>query len=287
MDTGEIGVTLRSAVFEAMRGWEQDGVVKIVARSAALVLGCSDTSLSAALRWLTSSGWIVAIRPVSKQEGGEYRIVPRAARKQTPRALAAMVSDIWPLERLDLLVSLFEEGHSMNVIASRLGCTKNAVVGKSHRLNEAGLLGSRPSPIIRDGDTLPARIIRAIGATLPPLPSLASSPVMAVPRAPDARPRETRAIRAPRPPSIFGGVAARPMPVPSVEDKPYVPKGGCRWPTWGSGTPTHVYCDRPIERRAYCEAHAKVCYVRHYARADDDFNTPLNVGGIASRHIPA
>ena len=52
----------------------------------------------------------------------------------------------WTETRVDQLKNLWEEGLSASQIANRLGdVTRNAVIGKAHRLG----LSSRPSPIKR------------------------------------------------------------------------------------------------------------------------------------------
>jgi GcrA cell cycle regulator len=50
---------------------------------------------------------------------------------------------IWTQERVEALGKLWREGHSTAEIGRRLGLTKNAVVGKAHRLE----LDPRPSPV--------------------------------------------------------------------------------------------------------------------------------------------
>ncbi|MDQ2804861.1 MAG: GcrA family cell cycle regulator, partial [Pseudomonadota bacterium] len=49
----------------------------------------------------------------------------------------------WSEDTILRLRALWEEGHSTAEIGRRLGVTKNAVVGKAHRLD----LAARPSPI--------------------------------------------------------------------------------------------------------------------------------------------
>ena len=50
---------------------------------------------------------------------------------------------VWTQELIDNLGRLWAEGHSTAEIGRRLGLTKNAVVGKAHRLK----LAPRPSPL--------------------------------------------------------------------------------------------------------------------------------------------
>lgn len=78
--------------------------------------------------------------------------------------------------------ALWDEGLSTLEIGRRLGVTKNALIGKAHRLEWPG----RPSPIRRTG-TASARPARAPLATLP---ALASDPIpTALPTAPAVLPR--------------------------------------------------------------------------------------------------
>ena len=77
----------------------------------------------------------------------------------------------WTEETIVRLRGLWAEGHSTAEIGRRFGVTKNAIVGKAHRLE----LPARPSPIRRDGASgaQPRRPVprRAAGPTLPPLSS--------------------------------------------------------------------------------------------------------------------
>jgi GcrA cell cycle regulator len=54
----------------------------------------------------------------------------------------------WTAEAIEALRGFWAEGHSTAEIGRRMGISKNAVVGKAHRLN----LPPRPSPIRRDGE---------------------------------------------------------------------------------------------------------------------------------------
>ncbi|MGA9866957.1 MAG: GcrA family cell cycle regulator, partial [Acetobacteraceae bacterium] len=78
----------------------------------------------------------------------------------------------WTDETIARLRGLWTEGHSTAEIGRRLGVSKNAVVGKAHRLD----LEARPSPIRPSSDgprpRPPAR--RGAGPTLPPLASTGS-----------------------------------------------------------------------------------------------------------------
>lgn len=63
-----------------------------------------------------------------------------------------MDAGIWTAERIAELHRLWAEGHSTAQIARMLGCGKNAVMSKAHRLR----LPSRPNPVgVRSADPKP------------------------------------------------------------------------------------------------------------------------------------
>src|SRR5690625_5866035 len=103
----------------------------------------------------------------------------------------------WTPERIEELTQLGNAGHSASTIGKQLGVSKNAVVGKAHRLK----LPARPSPIRRKAKSpTPAR---------KPAPSL--TPPAATPAAAVAVPVREQAK--PRPPLI------RPSALPSPDRK--------------------------------------------------------------------
>src|SRR3954466_10021133 len=89
----------------------------------------------------------------------------------------------WNEETIARIRALWAEGLSTAEIGRRMGITKNAVVGKAHRLN----LPARPSPIRRvPGEKAQRRGGAARGGapTLPALDSVARQPVPTPPRQP-------------------------------------------------------------------------------------------------------
>ena len=63
----------------------------------------------------------------------------------------------WTQERIEELTRLWEAGQSASQIGRVLGMSKNAVIGKAHRLK----LPARPSPI-RVGSAAPRPATRAM-----------------------------------------------------------------------------------------------------------------------------
>jgi GcrA cell cycle regulator len=190
----------------------------------------------------------------------------------------------WSDEVISQLRALWAEGHSTAEIGRRLGVTKNAIVGKAHRLD----LPARPSPIRRDPDAAPVRratVRRVEGPTLPPLPSAAVETDMNG----SAFGPEGHAVHAPMPPRppviarpiVPVPVAPRPiMPAPrpappaprpvAVAPRPYGRVVTCCWPLGEPGTREFRFCDVPSEPgRPYCEDHVKVAYVKVRDRRED------------------
>ena len=70
------------------------------------------------------------------------------------------MESIWNPERIVQLTDLWNQGLSTAEIGRRIGVTKNAVVGKAHRL----LLTPRPSPLKRKpGPRIEKKVVKQIG----------------------------------------------------------------------------------------------------------------------------
>jgi GcrA cell cycle regulator len=166
----------------------------------------------------------------------------------------------WAEETIVRLRALWDEGLSTAEIGRRLGVSKNAVVGKAHRLD----LPARPSPIRRDGSgpATPRRSAprRVAGPTLPPLSS--TSPIAAsgggstiFPHMPALAPKPVHVpphrVVAPPPPR-YGRIVT------------------CCWPLGDPGTESFRFCELASEPgKPYCSDHVKLAYVRVRDRRED------------------
>ena len=141
----------------------------------------------------------------------------------------------WNEDSIGRLRALWAEGHSTAEIGRRMGVSKNAVVGKAHRLN----LSSRPSPIRRDGVSQQPRPVRRVtGPTLPPLATVVepAAPVVVAPRL---------------------------VPVPVAAPRAYGRTHPCSWPLGEPGTRSFRFCDADsVPGKPYCPEHAQIAYVR-------------------------
>ena len=159
----------------------------------------------------------------------------------------------WTDEAIVRLRALWAEGLSTAEIGRRMGVSKNAVVGKAHRLN----LAARPSPIRRTGEKTPRRRQprRAQGSTLPVL----NAALVPMPAAEAVRLQE-RAL----PERAAPVLRAVPMPRPGGRVTP------CCWPIGEPGTRSFRFCDvDSMGGKPYCAEHAALAYVKVRDRRED------------------
>ncbi len=151
----------------------------------------------------------------------------------------------WSDERVDLLRRLWEDGLSASQIASQLGgVTRNAVIGKIHRLGLSGRVKSADSAA---GTRKPPRDVEAeiempIAAAVEIAVAVEAPPVMAAP--------------APV-------VAADPVPLATSRRVTIMDlrESMCRWPLGDPTSPDFHYCgDRAITGLPYCTHHAQIAY---------------------------
>ena len=154
----------------------------------------------------------------------------------------------WTDERVELLKKLWTEGLSASQIANRMGgVTRNAVIGKVHRLGLSG---------------------RAT-------PSRASRPRSRKTRQP-THPSEATKFRSSGATAFKVDVDADPQVQPEPEPEPIrevdIPPGErasiltlsehtCRWPIGDPGSEDFYFCGRnPKPGMPYCEHHARIAY---------------------------
>ena len=176
----------------------------------------------------------------------------------------------WNEDVIGRLRELWTEGHSTAEIGRRLGVSKNAIVGKAHRLD----LAARPSPIRREASE-PSADRRAAprrveGPTLPPLASSGGAVVMMPPNGVVAP------VSMAPPPAVLPQIAPpRLIPVAPPRPQASAPRSygrivTCCWPIGEPGTKTFRFCDdRSEPGKPYCEDHARLAYVKVRDRRDD------------------
>jgi len=154
----------------------------------------------------------------------------------------------WNDERVDTLRDLWSQGLSASQIAARLGgVSRNAVIGKAHRL---GLEG-RPSPI-RGNGTGGRR--RSRGARMTPTLTLSGTRI--------ARPDE-EADDLPAAGLVGRRIDAVPLAPPVRALAAQTDGRACAWPVGDPGDPGFKFCGSPaVVGRPYCGEHCAVAYIR-------------------------
>lgn len=145
----------------------------------------------------------------------------------------------WTEDRVGALTKLWLEGQSASQIAKALGggVTRNAVIGKVHRLGLSG----------RAAPSQPAR------TTYRPTRPRATAPAPAQPSAP-------RRIEAAQPRPV---TPPRPEPAPELPGTATVMTLGahmCKWPIGDPSSTEFSFCGRRASEGVYCVEHARVAY---------------------------
>jgi GcrA cell cycle regulator len=150
----------------------------------------------------------------------------------------------WTDERIELLRKLWSEGLSASQIATRIGggITRNAVIGKVHRLGLEGRMrtgSGAPQPDAGSG-------IGASGIGL----RRADASVVPVEPAPVAEPESD--------------------PATAKVTLLHLTEQTCKWPIGDPGTPSFHFCGQRAELGLpYCAAHARIAYQPAHDRRRD------------------
>ncbi len=198
----------------------------------------------------------------------------------------------WTDERVELLKKLWTEGHSASQIAKELGgVTRNAVIGKVHRLGLSNRNGPETEPEAAPAKPEPA-----------PAPSRPEAPVVDL-----AQAKAERAAAKPKPepePEVTPEPAAE---APAYNPRPIIPAGQplppqpstneidpealanvreieksarklslleltertCKWPIGDPATEEFWFCGLPVKPgKPYCEAHVAVAFQPMSTRRD-------------------
>lgn len=170
------------------------------------------------------------------------------------RRADAISEGLWTDGAVTLLRKLWAEGLSGSQIAKQLAAdghgsfTRNAVIGKIHRLGLAGR--SSPARPVRRPVRAPQRVARP--RITPPRQIAAALPVIAVA---DLEP--------------LLDAAGAPV-APNAES---LTAGQCRWPIGDPARASFAFCARPaatvdVARDPYCDCHKRIARVRGTALKD-------------------
>jgi len=187
----------------------------------------------------------------------------------------------WTDERVEILKKMWGDGQSASQIAKELGgVTRNAVIGKVHRLglsNRATTGAAKPA----EGGKAKAEPKAAKAKSAPATPEPAPQPEPATAEAAEARPMPARKAIIP---------AGQPLPpqpsaneidpaalakVSEVEktakklDLMELTERTCKWPVGDPATTDFWFCGLPVQQgKPYCEAHVGVAFQPMSSRRD-------------------
>lgn len=211
----------------------------------------------------------------------------------------------WTEKLVEQLKQLWTDGLSTAEIGRRLGITKNAVIGKAHRLG----LPSRPSPIrkitkatkkttsttrkkqpqnIQPTPTLPlldTHKTQPVTAVSTPSPPVAIAKPQTVKKDPEKIPeiipeqisekvsekplaRKKKPVTPQQPPLAKNKTTTRSL---LESDSTRRRNAACCWPLGDPGTPGFHFCGAPpLVGKPYCETHCQIAYVRLRPRGSRD-----------------
>ncbi len=147
----------------------------------------------------------------------------------------------WTDERVELLKKLWQDGLSASQIAAELGgVTRNAVIGKVHRLGLSGR--GQPTSSIKRQRRTHATGVRRVRQMITVGSNLALKPDQ-MPEA-EIRPRRNVVVPIPKRLSILA-----------------LTEQTCKWPIGDPGQEDFYFCGNDsLENVPYCEYHAGVAY---------------------------
>jgi GcrA cell cycle regulator len=196
----------------------------------------------------------------------------------------------WTDERVETLKRMWSEGQSASQIAKELGgVTRNAVIGKVHRLGLSNRAGAAPAPGSAPAQPAPAAKSQTVAK-----PKAEASPK------PKAQPEPADAAEGPAAdePSEPPMSAARRAIIPAGQPLPPQPSANeispealakvseveksakkltlmeltektCKWPVGDPATPDFWFCGLPVQAgKPYCEAHVGVAFQPMSSRRD-------------------
>lgn len=192
----------------------------------------------------------------------------------------------WTDERVETLKKMWNEGQSASQIAKELGgVTRNAVIGKVHRLGLSNRVGGAPQPAKAEPAKARAEADRPVAEQPPtaekpaprpepsqrpsaPAPAAQTAPVARKPIIPAGQPLPPQPSAAEISPEAMATVReaekkARRLTLMELTERT------CKWPIGDPATQDFWFCGLPAQAgKPYCEAHVGVAFQPMSARRD-------------------
>lgn len=158
----------------------------------------------------------------------------------------------WTDERVDLLRRLWEDGLSASQIAAQIGgISRNAVIGKVHRLGLAGRVKAQPPGAGRRKDAEAEGEAGIVQNDLREGPVLPEPPAIIAHRPAPSLPEPAAPAR----------IDASPLALSERVTIMDLRESMCRWPMGDPTSPEFRFCGaRAITGLPYCTHHAQIAY---------------------------
>ena len=181
----------------------------------------------------------------------------------------------WTDERVETLKSMWSEGKSASQIAKELGgVTRNAVIGKVHRLglsNRVGGEGDDAAPVADPAAEPTAEVV----TEAPPQPAAAPIRPVAKDPIPAVRPKPVPGQPTPPQPTSSEISAEALANLAEIAKKArrltlmQLTERTCKWPVGDPATDDFWFCGLPtVPGKPYCETHVAVAFQPMSARRD-------------------
>ncbi|MEM7525593.1 MAG: GcrA family cell cycle regulator [Pseudomonadota bacterium] len=195
----------------------------------------------------------------------------------------------WTDERVEKLKAMWGEGQSASQIAKALGgVTRNAVIGKVHRLGLSNRAAAKPAAAPAAAPVLETKSVKPAPS---PISSPEPAPTPAAPRveaAPKPVPSPTARREPPPPtPAMVEDAQRTAQALAEIEKKARklnlleLTERTCKWPIGDPATDDFFFCGLPCAPgKPYCENHVAVAFQPMSSRRDRDRNRNRSAGGF-------
>ena len=180
----------------------------------------------------------------------------------------------WTDERVEVLTKMWGEGQSASQIAKQLGgVTRNAVIGKVHRLGLSNRTGGGAAKVA--GKDRPAKAATTGPSTARPEPAASTAQPIRKPVVPLRRPIIPAGQPLPPQPSANEISPEALASVREIEKKSKkiglmeLTERTCKWPIGDPATDDFWFCGLAVQTgKPYCEAHVSVAFQPMSSRRD-------------------
>lgn len=177
----------------------------------------------------------------------------------------------WTDERVELLKKMWSDGQSASQIAKELGgVTRNAVIGKVHRLGLSNRTAAQPAKPAKEKDKAAPATAKAANKVLEPAEAAPERPTpparkAIIPAGQPLPPQPSANEISPEALASVREVEKKSKKISLME----LTERTCKWPVGDPATDDFWFCGLPVQQgKPYCEAHVGVAFQPMSSRRD-------------------